>query len=118
MIEEFFSLMGQFSVGDLFPSLSLLEGIIGLSRRARRIRNKLDMLFEEIIQAHVQSGESNEGQDNLVDILLCLKNDPSINFEITIDNIKGLLTVSLFFEKIQIIQVTYQMKVWYLELQT
>ncbi|XP_078159389.1 cytochrome P450 71A1-like [Carex rostrata] len=92
VIEEFFSLMGQFSVGDLFPSLSLLEGLIGLSRKARRIRNKLDMLFEEIIQAHIQSGESNEGQDNLVDILLCLKNDPSINFEITIDNIKGLLT--------------------------
>ena len=89
--------MGQFSVGDLFPSLSLLEGIIGLSRRARRIRNKLDMLFEEIIQAHIQSGESNEGQDNLVDILLCLKNDPSINFEITMDNIKGLLLVSYLF---------------------
>ncbi|XP_078159411.1 cytochrome P450 71A26-like [Carex rostrata] len=91
VIEESFSLMGQFSVGDLFPSLSLLEGLIGLSRRARRIRNKVDMLFEEIIQAHIQSGESNEGQDNLVDILLCLKNDPGINFEITMDNIKGLL---------------------------
>ena len=93
VIEEFFNLMGQFSVSDLFPSLSLLEGLIGLSRKARRIRNKLDMLFEEIIQAHIQSGENNEGQNNLVDILLCLKNDPSINFEITMDDFKKCVII-------------------------
>ncbi|KAF3322826.1 cytochrome P450 71A1-like protein [Carex littledalei] len=93
VVEESFRLMGRFSIGDLFPSLSWLEGLIGLSRRARRNRNKWDLLFEEVIQAHIQSEENNEGQNNFVDILLCLKNDPSINFDLTMDQMKGLLVV-------------------------
>ncbi|XP_078159491.1 cytochrome P450 71A26-like isoform X2 [Carex rostrata] len=91
VVEENFRLIGRFSIGDLFPSLSWLEGIIGLSRRANRNRNKWDLLFEELIQAHIQSGENNDGQDNFVDILLSLKNDPSIKFDITMEQIKGLL---------------------------
>ena len=55
------------------------------------------MLFEEVIQAHIQSGENNEGQDNFVDILLSLKNDPSIKFDLTMERIKGLLAVIFFF---------------------
>ncbi|XP_078160766.1 cytochrome P450 71A26-like [Carex rostrata] len=91
MVEENFNLIGRFSIGDLFPSLSWLEGVIGLSRRARRNRNKWDLLFEELIQAHIESGENNEGQNNFVDILLSLKNDPSFNFDFSMDQMKGLL---------------------------
>ncbi|KAF3322824.1 cytochrome P450 71A1-like protein [Carex littledalei] len=91
VVEENFNLIGRFSIGDLFPSLSWLEGVIGLSRRARRNRNKWDLLFEELIQAHIESGESNEGQNNFVDILLSLKNDPSFDFDFSMDQMKGLL---------------------------
>ncbi|XP_078166105.1 cytochrome P450 71A1-like [Carex rostrata] len=88
VVVESFCIIGRFSFGDLFPSLSWLEGLIGLSRRARRNRTKWELLFEEVIQAHIQSEGNN---DNFVDILLCLKNDPNIKFDITNDRIKGLL---------------------------
>ncbi|XP_078160243.1 cytochrome P450 71A26-like [Carex rostrata] len=91
VVEENFNLFGRFSIGDLFPSLSWLEGLIGLSRRARINRNKWDLLFEEVIQAHIQRGENNERQNNFVDILLSLKNDPTINFDLTMDQMKGQL---------------------------
>ncbi|KAF3322827.1 Germacrene A oxidase [Carex littledalei] len=95
VVEESFRLIGRFSIGDVFPSLSWLEGLIGLiSRRARINRNKWDLLFEEVIQAHIQSGENNEGPNNFVDILLSLKNNPSINFNLTMDQMKGQLAVS------------------------
>ncbi|XP_078159493.1 cytochrome P450 71A26-like [Carex rostrata] len=91
LLEESFQLLGQFSIGDLFPSLLWLERLIGLSRRASRYRNRWDLLYEEVIQAHIKSEENNEGKDNFVDILLSLKNDPSINFDISMDQIKGLI---------------------------
>ncbi|XP_078159492.1 cytochrome P450 71A1-like isoform X3 [Carex rostrata] len=92
MVEENFKLFAGYSFGDLFPSLLWLEGFIGLSRRARRNRIKWDKFFEELIQHHIERGETNEGQNNFVDILLSLKNDPSIiNFDLTMDQMKGQL---------------------------
>ncbi|KAF3338716.1 cytochrome P450 71A1-like protein [Carex littledalei] len=91
VIEENFKIIGRFSIGDLFPSLSWLEGVIGYSRKARGTRNKWDRLLEEVIQAHIESGEDNEGQNSFVDILLSLKNDLSFNFELSMDHMKGLL---------------------------
>ncbi|XP_078165822.1 cytochrome P450 71A1-like [Carex rostrata] len=90
VVEENFNLMGRFAIGDLFPSLSWLDGVVGLSRRAHRNRKKWDLLFEELIQAH-ESRENNEGQDNFVDILLSLKNDATFNFDFSMDQMKGLL---------------------------
>ncbi|KAJ3699917.1 hypothetical protein LUZ61_003622 [Rhynchospora tenuis] len=86
VVEESFGLVGQFSIGDVFPSFSWLEGLIGLGRRATRTKKKWDLFFEEVIQAHV---ERNKGEDNFVDILLSLKNDSSVN--LTMNQMKGLL---------------------------
>ncbi|KAJ1699415.1 hypothetical protein LUZ63_007927 [Rhynchospora breviuscula] len=91
VVEENFRLISRFSIGDMFPSFSWLEGFVGLSRRAIRNRKKWDLLLEEVIQAHVQSEEKNKGDDNFVDILLSLKNDPSINPALTMDQMKGLI---------------------------
>ncbi|KAJ3699919.1 hypothetical protein LUZ61_003624 [Rhynchospora tenuis] len=91
VVEENFRLISRFSIGDLFPSFSWLERFIGLSRRAIRNRKKWDLLFEEVIQAHVQSEEKKKGGDNFVDIILSLKNDPSINPALTMDHMKGLM---------------------------
>ncbi|XP_078154100.1 cytochrome P450 71A1-like [Carex rostrata] len=91
LVEESFHILGKFSIGDLFPSLLWLERLIGLSGRASRYRNKWELLIQEVIQAHIKSEENNDGHDNFVDILLSLKNDSSINFNITMDQITGLL---------------------------
>jgi hypothetical protein len=77
VVEENFSLIGRFSIGDLFPSLTWLEGFIGLSKRASRNKSKWDLLLDEVIQ-------------------LSLKNDPDNNFDLTMDQVKGLLVVSYF----------------------
>lgn len=92
VVEENFRLVGRFSVGDLFPSLTWLEGLIGLSKKANRNRKKWDLLFKELIQAHVQSDEDKVENDNFVDILLSLKNDPNNHLDLTMEQMKGLLT--------------------------
>ncbi|KAJ3683740.1 hypothetical protein LUZ60_013967 [Juncus effusus] len=93
MVRERNDLISQFSVGDLFPSLSWLElGFVGLSRRAKRCKQRWDVLLSEMIRAHEEKGESGEGEEgNFVDELLSLKNDPSMTFDLNIEHIKGLL---------------------------
>ncbi|KAJ3699918.1 hypothetical protein LUZ61_003623 [Rhynchospora tenuis] len=88
VVEENFRLVGRFSIGDVFPSFSWLEGIIGLSRKASRNKKRWDLFFEEVIQAHA---EGNKGGDNFVDILLSLKNDSSLNPDLSMNQIKGLM---------------------------
>ncbi|KAJ4793450.1 Cytochrome P450 [Rhynchospora pubera] len=88
VVEETFGLIGHFGIGDVFPSFSWLEGLIGLGRRAIRTKKKWNLFFEEVIQAHV---ERNKGEDNFVDILLSLKNDSSVNPDLTMNQMKGML---------------------------
>ncbi|KAJ4793453.1 Cytochrome P450 [Rhynchospora pubera] len=92
VVEEIFWLANRFSIGDLFPSISWMEALIGLSRRANRNRKKWDMLLDEVIEAHLQRGESDGCQEiSFVDMLLSLRNEATINVELTAGRIKGLL---------------------------
>lgn len=95
LLEEGLYLVSQFSVGDLFPSLSWLEGLIGLSRRAKRFKYSWNMLIEEVIQAHVERGEDEKKQESFVDVLLSLKNEQNLGFDFTMEHVKGLIAVSL-----------------------
>ncbi|KAJ4753551.1 Cytochrome P450 [Rhynchospora pubera] len=92
MVEETFSLASRFSIGDLFPSMPWMDALIGLSRRANKNREKWDRLLHEVIHVHIQRGESDGCQEiSFVDMLLSLRNDATINVELTTDRIKGLI---------------------------
>ncbi|KAJ3683738.1 hypothetical protein LUZ60_013965 [Juncus effusus] len=87
LVRERSYLISQSSVWDLFPSLSWLDlGFVGLSRRAKRCRDRWDVLLSEMIRDHEEKGEG-----NFVDELLSLKNDPSMNFDFNHEHVKGLI---------------------------
>uniref|UniRef100_A0A0D3HX87 Cytochrome P450 n=1 Tax=Oryza barthii TaxID=65489 RepID=A0A0D3HX87_9ORYZ len=79
-----------FYVPDLFPRFSvLLCWLTGMRRTLHGIRDTIDSILEEIIS---EKEEAKQQQDNnLVDVLLSLKDKGDFGFPITRDTIKAIV---------------------------
>ncbi|KAJ9566832.1 hypothetical protein OSB04_002798 [Centaurea solstitialis] len=92
-IEQIVSLSGGFDVSDLFPSIKLLHMLTGMRNKLQKLRNKVDEILDTIISDHQQhrvGGLSNYNED-LLDVLLRVKDDGGLQFPLTWDNIKAVL---------------------------
>ncbi|KAJ4780288.1 hypothetical protein LUZ62_064545 [Rhynchospora pubera] len=85
-----------FGLSDLFPSIRLLRLIT--TRRLTKLRNKLDLVIEEVIQDHLikqqqrmKGGDDQELEYDLVDVLLNLKERDDFEEPITMDHIKAVI---------------------------
>ncbi|CAL4914504.1 unnamed protein product [Urochloa decumbens] len=91
MVEELFVLNGVFSVGDFIPWLSWLDpqGYVG---RMKRLAKMFDRFLEHVVDEHEErrrrEGEGFVAKD-MVDLLLELADDPSLEVPIGRDGIKG-----------------------------
>ena len=82
------SFTGGFTFGDVFPSLRFIDIIIGLRRRMWRAREQLDDVFNKIIaRSEAQRG------DDLVSVLLRIRDKGELEFPIGTINIKAIILV-------------------------
>ncbi|KAM0920523.1 hypothetical protein ACQ4PT_007474 [Festuca glaucescens] len=106
--EQFLSAMGvalEFSggvcVGDLFPSLWFVDSVTGLRRRLWRARGDLDVVFGKIIAGCEARREEKKntamatGDDDLLTLMLRIRDEGELEFPITTENIKAII-VDLF----------------------
>ncbi|TVU42421.1 hypothetical protein EJB05_08825, partial [Eragrostis curvula] len=85
-MEEAVKISGGFSYIDLFPSLEFLDVIVGARRRMWQIRRRLDAVFDKIIAlCDAQRG------DDLVSILLRIKDEGNTEFPVDMPNIRGII---------------------------
>ncbi|OAY77815.1 Premnaspirodiene oxygenase [Ananas comosus] len=88
-----------FSIADAFPSFKFLDVIFGLRDRLLKVRKELDEIFDEIIEQHQQkksnAGRDGEDEEDLIDLLLRLKDHGDLEIPISIDNIKAVILVTL-----------------------
>ena len=81
---------GGFSFGDMFPSMRFVDVVTGVRRRLWRARWQLDVIFDRIIaQCEAQQG------DNLVSVLLRIRDKGELEFPIGTKNIKAIIMVIL-----------------------
>ena len=87
----------EFCVGDFFPSFAWVDLLTGLMSQLKVSFIALDAFLEEVIEEHKRRNRNNDHSDNkdFVDILLQLQEDDPLEFELTRDNLKALLMVSL-----------------------
>uniref|UniRef100_M1B9P8 Cytochrome P450 n=2 Tax=Solanum tuberosum TaxID=4113 RepID=M1B9P8_SOLTU len=103
--DEFITLMkevlffaGGFDVADLFPSWKLLHNISGVKSRLMNAHQKVDAIMENIINEHIENkaiGKKRNGEfgdEDLVDVLLRIKENSQLQFPITNDHIKAVIT--------------------------
>ena len=85
------SFSGGFTIGDVFPSLRFIDVVTGLRRRMWRARLQLDDVFEKIIaQSEAQRG------DDLVSILLRIRDEGELELPISTINIKAIILVIVY----------------------
>ncbi|KAI8571380.1 hypothetical protein RHMOL_Rhmol01G0115500 [Rhododendron molle] len=101
LIEEAIELSGGLYVSDLFPSLKVLHFLSRKRPKLERLHLKMNEILEKIIDEHEQYLESSKGGDgeareeDLVDVLLRLKQKGDLQFPMTNNSIKAIILISL-----------------------
>jgi cytochrome P450 len=89
-------LLGAFCFEDLFPHLGWMDVLTGFSAKLRTTSKALDAVLDQIIDEHIKRGDSDQSdRKDFVDILLSLQRSGMLDINLTKENIKALLLVSL-----------------------
>ncbi|OVA07937.1 Cytochrome P450 [Macleaya cordata] len=101
-MQEVVKLSGGFEVCDLFPSLKILHVIGGMKRKLERIHGKVGRVLNNIIDDHRANRSSTmikttldnilELEEDLVDVLIRIQKKGELEFPITTDNIKSVIS--------------------------
>ncbi|XP_061361117.1 cytochrome P450 736A117-like [Gastrolobium bilobum] len=96
-MNELVELLGASVLGDYIPWLDWLSRVNGLYARAERVAKQLDEFLDEVVEEHVKRGNDEnvdvdgEGQNDFVDILLCIQKTNFTGFQIDRTTIKALI---------------------------
>ncbi|KAK6788963.1 hypothetical protein RDI58_012762 [Solanum bulbocastanum] len=98
LMKEVLFFAGGFDVADLFPSWKLLHNISGVKSRLMNAHQKVDSIMENIINEHIENkaiGKKRNGEfrdEDLVDVLLRIKENSQFQFPISNDHIKAVIS--------------------------
>ncbi|EHA8588280.1 Cytochrome P450 71A1 [Cocos nucifera] len=95
MLDEYQVLLGGFSLADFYPSLEWVTAVTGMKWRMERTFKRFDGFFDEIIEEHRKRKKTREGGEeedkDLVDVLLDVQKDGSLEMPLTMDNVKAII---------------------------
>ncbi|KAM7480934.1 hypothetical protein LguiB_005517 [Lonicera macranthoides] len=95
LLKEAVSLGGGFDVADLFPSFKFLRVIFGLRPKLEKLQRKLDQIYDSIFDECIKNSKggntADPGEENLLQILLRIKDGGGHEFPITLDNVKAVI---------------------------
>ncbi|XP_047978368.1 6,7,8-trihydroxycoumarin synthase-like [Salvia hispanica] len=94
ILEEYDVLVTSFFVSDYLPAFGLVDKISGRVKRADVMCKGMDEFYQELIDEHLESRrvkKKMEEVEDMLDVLIKLKNDESSSSGITWEIIKALL---------------------------
>ncbi|WMV53477.1 hypothetical protein MTR67_046862 [Solanum verrucosum] len=99
LIREVLRLADQgFDMADIFPSYKFLHGLGGVKKKILDVQYKVDSIVEDVINEHKKnfanhkiSDDALGGGEDLIDVLLRLMKDKSLQFPINNHNIKAII---------------------------
>ncbi|KAG6395453.1 hypothetical protein SASPL_146098 [Salvia splendens] len=102
ILEEYEVLANSFFVSDYLPMFGLVDKISGRVKRADVMCKGMDEFYQELIDEHLDSRRMKkkmEEVEDMLDVLINLKNDESSSSGITWEIIKALLMTLSIFEQ-------------------
>ncbi|XP_038976657.1 premnaspirodiene oxygenase-like [Phoenix dactylifera] len=97
-LKKLLEFLSGFSVADLFPSLTFIDTLSGVSSTLKKCHREMDEILGEIIKEHEEKratkNSSNEEQqqgEDLVDVLLELKENGGLEFPLPLTSIKAVI---------------------------
>lgn len=91
LLHEVQSLMATFFVSDYFPDFKWVDKVAGLVDRLDLTCEKLDCFYQELIDEHFDRNRKDLEEEDVLDVLIKLKEEKSCSIELTWDHIKALL---------------------------
>lgn len=90
-----------FNMVDMFPSLGFVDVVTGASSKLQRLHHDFDEILGEIIKEHQEkknkaASDGKEEEEDLVHVLLRLKECGDLNIPLTISNVKAFILVSIY----------------------
>ncbi|KAM7252371.1 hypothetical protein ACFE04_024254 [Oxalis oulophora] len=96
-VKRLLTLLSGFNLADFFPSATLVHSTMGLNSEIKRLHRVIDKVLQNIIDKHMarramdhKAGEDHERED-IVDVLLNLREHGNLELPLTIDNIKAVI---------------------------
>ncbi|PKA62976.1 Premnaspirodiene oxygenase [Apostasia shenzhenica] len=102
-LDEAVHYVSGFTICNLFPSIpSFINRIAGWQKKLDRCAQKLDRIAEKILQEHIQKQakllvngckveDKSFTQDDMMDVLIRIQRDGSLQFPLSNDNIKAVV---------------------------
>ncbi|KAL4563724.1 hypothetical protein LXL04_027769 [Taraxacum kok-saghyz] len=93
LIKDLLVTSGAFNVGEFFPRLKFLNSVMGIKRKWLKIHKELDKVLEDVLEDHKgkRGGGIERIDEDLVDVLLRIKEGEELETPITFDNVKAVL---------------------------
>ncbi|CAI9098875.1 OLC1v1035603C2 [Oldenlandia corymbosa var. corymbosa] len=97
VLKEALPLVTSFDISDLFPSYKFLHSFSWMRKQFVDVHEKIDKIFDSIILEHVENraatrkGMAESSEEDLVDVLLRLKESGSLRIPINNDHVKAVL---------------------------
>ncbi|XP_027162852.1 premnaspirodiene oxygenase-like [Coffea eugenioides] len=97
LLKESLPISSAFEVSDLFPSYRILHPLSKVKPKLMKVYQRIDKIFDIIIAEHVENlkrtkrGMGESGNEDLVDVLLRVKESGDLTFPVTNNNIKAVL---------------------------
>ncbi|TVU09718.1 hypothetical protein EJB05_43211, partial [Eragrostis curvula] len=108
MVDEFLMLNGVLNIGDFVPWLDWLD-LQGYVRRMKRMAKMFDRFLEHVLEEHNErrrrEGERFVARD-MLDVLLQLADDPSLEVQLSRDNVKALTLLPTWAAYLAIVLAT------------
>lgn len=102
-MREIISLAGGFSIADFFPTWKMIHDIDGSKSKLVKAHRKIDEILESVVNEHKQNRADGKkvngefGGEDLIDVLLRVRESGEVQIPITNDNIKSILIVSSLY---------------------
>ncbi|CAI9094655.1 OLC1v1030432C1 [Oldenlandia corymbosa var. corymbosa] len=91
LIREATPLSSAFEITDLFPSLKILHPFLSREGRLMKVHRKLDKVMDNIIDQYENLARSESSDEDLIDVLLRVKQSDKLHLPIARDNIKAIM---------------------------
>ena len=88
--------LSAFNLASYYPRLQFLNVISGKKAKWLKMQKQLDGMLEDILKEHRAKGRKNNEQEDLVDVLLRVKETGGLDFHIRDDHVKAVILVSKY----------------------
>ncbi|KAM7251144.1 hypothetical protein ACFE04_023027 [Oxalis oulophora] len=90
--EKIVKVMSGFNLAEFFPSVKLLHSISGMRSELKNLHQQVDKMLQNIIDQHMARDRASEKErEDIVDVLLSLREHGNLELPLTIDSIKAII---------------------------